>query len=93
MHEYIRKTYLENNQEKSIYNINSFRGINSDKTKANKEEGKISLNAVNSNNVLSPRIDNKLGEGDNKRKEVKPRLLTGKLPAAFDVKYKRYFIK
>jgi hypothetical protein len=94
MQEYIRKTYVENNAEKSLYNINSFRGLQSDKSKAEREISRIPLNAVNSNNVISPRIlpnpGDKAGETDNKKREVKPRLLTAKLPPAFDVKYKRY---
>lgn len=94
MHEYIKKNYLETNQEKSLYNINSFRGLQSDKTKAERELNRIPLNNINSNYMVSPRIlpksnDKLIGETENKKKEVKPRLLTAKLPAAFDVKYKK----
>ena len=95
MHEYIKKNYLETNQEKSLYNINSFRGLQSDKTKAERELNRIPLNSINANHMVSPRVLPKsndkviIGETENKKKEVKPRLLTAKLPAAFDVKYKK----
>jgi hypothetical protein len=88
MYDFMKKNYLEPNQEKHGYNINSFRGLYSDKNKLDKET-KIHHNLKSSRigNNSSERIDKDIDQ-KNKR-ELKPRLLTGKLPAAFDVKYRK----
>jgi hypothetical protein len=72
------------------YNMNSFRGYNSDKNSKQEKEVKI----------ISPRVILQSGEKEGnvdilKMKQLplsKPRLLTGKLPSAFDVRYRRYVL-
>jgi hypothetical protein len=85
MNEFNKKNYLEN--DKINYNVNSFRGLYTDKSKQEKE---VKLQ----NNVLSPRVvlqSTDRNDKDTTKGQLKPRLLTAKLPAAFDVKYRRYF--
>ena len=89
MNDLNKKNFLENEKASSYnsYNVNSFRVVsnhNYDKNKIEKEK------------IISPRmilqsIEKSDREGDSKNKQLgmKPRLLTGKLPSAFDVKYKR----
>jgi hypothetical protein len=89
MYDFMKKNYIEPNQEKPCYNINSFRGIYTDKNKTEKEI-KISHN-INSSRILPTNSSEKIDkdfEQKNKR-ELKPRLLTGKLPAAFDMKNRK----
>lgn len=86
MNEYLRKSSNENNEPKSAYNVNSFRGLYSDKHK----------NDIKSaNNVMSARLvfqsvekSEKDSENKNKR-DLKPKLLTSRLPAPFGTKYQR----
>jgi hypothetical protein len=88
MSELYKKIYQETDKgtPHNHYNVNSFRGVTNhahinDKNKFEKEI-----------KVLSPRIvvDKKEKEADsNQKQQIKPRLLTGRLPAAFDVKYRR----
>jgi hypothetical protein len=90
MNDLHKKNYLEgvSNSNSTTYNVNSFRGnsshMNNEKSKHEKE-----------NKLMSPRLiiqssDKPDKDCDLKSKhQVKPRLLTGKLPSAFDVRYKR----
>lgn len=88
MHEFIRKNYVETHQEKSLYNINSFRGLQSDKNKLDRE-ARAPLSVISPRIIPNGGVD-KVENGDARQKrEMKPRLLTGKLPAAFGVKYKK----
>ncbi len=69
----------------STYSANSFRG-NHNHMVPGKEYG--------SGKIISPRLilpsaEKSDRDGDLKGKALKPRLLTGKLPSAFDVNYKR----
>lgn len=80
-----KKNSTEN--EKSSYNINSFRGVYTDKNR----EKEVKIHS----NVLSPRLiipssEKNEKETERSKQSIKPRLLTGKLPSAFDVKYRRY---
>jgi hypothetical protein len=87
MNELNRKNINEDKQ--TTYNVNSFRGMYSDKHKLDKEIKLVG-------NILSPRLifqstEKNEKEIDKSKQMVKPRLLTGKLPSAFDMKYRRYY--
>ena len=87
MNEQYKKLSIENEKgNHSNYNLNSFRGnYNHGNTEKYKQEKIMSPKLIVNN---SERSDNKELELKSKQ-SLKPRLLTGKLPLAFDMNYKR----
>ncbi len=91
MNDLNKKHFSENERGVSYnsYNLNSFRVVSNHHFEKNKLEKEVKL--------LSPRMIlqsiEKCEKDDPKAKQqIKPRLLTAKLPSAFDVKYKRYVL-
>jgi hypothetical protein len=87
MNDINKKHFSENERGVSYnsYNLNSFRVVSNHHIEKNKYEKESKL--------LSPRMIlqsvEKPDKDDFKKQQIKPRLLTAKLPSAFDVKYKR----
>lgn len=88
MNEYFKRNLTDNESKltNQQYSLNSFRGHISDKAKYEKD----------TKQVISPRLfDTKdYKEGDHKLKisqntSTKPRILTSKLPSAFDMRYRK----
>jgi len=88
MNDLNKKLFSENERGVSYnsYNLNSFRVVSNHHIEKNKLDKE--------NKLLSPRIILQSVEKPDKddlksKQQIKPRLLTAKLPSAFDVKYKR----
>jgi hypothetical protein len=85
MNDYPKKVFVEN-EKGHTYNLNSFRGNSSHTTEKVKLEKE---HKIVSPRVILQSIDKTEKEDTKNKTQYKPRLLTAKLPSAFDMKYKK----
>lgn len=76
-----------NNQNDNLYNLNSFRGSKIEKNNLARDL-KVQAGNHSSRNMFSSEEKNKNKEKEQEKKKYKPRILTGKLPMAFDISSK-----